>query len=70
MIGDGDMVLCAFQAGAKADVGCRFGGKVITADRGEASSRNDLILDHVKADDIGFVGGVEMTGDGITNHGF
>jgi hypothetical protein len=24
----------------------------------------------VKADDAGFVGGVEMTGDGIANHGF
>jgi hypothetical protein len=38
----------------------------------EGTEKNTKIGDssvHLNADDTGFVGGVEMAGDGITNHG-
>jgi hypothetical protein len=36
--------------------------------RGEVSSRNDLILDHMESDDARFLGGVEMAGDRVSDH--
>jgi hypothetical protein len=35
---------------------------------GEASSRNDLIFDHMESDDARFLGGVEMAGDRVSDH--
>jgi hypothetical protein len=38
--------------------------------RGEASSWNGLILDHVEANDAGFLSVLEVAGDGIADHRF
>jgi len=80
MGGNRDVIFGAFKARGEAHVAARLSRDCVAELRGreqgrdhlrheEASRRDDLVLDEMKADHGRFFRGVKVAGNGVPNHG-